>query len=336
MAAVGRGFRIFEAAGYTGSNLLAGECFYRAENYERAVRNWEEGGATQKSEYNRAKVLLLGYPDGLEYLEKAGEADRIITEWERAGKPRDRRWLKYVAPALEAKHQYEQAFVVYVWLDELVKVKACFEAASQGTPKFKLFTVLFQYFYRKKHFADAIESVEKYLPTVVSSEHQKAGLKFDVVYEIACSELTPDDLTKGYSKRHEKFIKEQVLSSSDWQHYLLMQQLGVALEKIGSIIETLEFYEQFVAHSEEHLCQFARQRWIATKKRQEDYARKQKQFDKASKTHSEMLKKPGIGQFSSKQSPLNRHYLQKSVQPLQFLNQQLSRLHQNHQLPQNW
>jgi len=176
-------------------------------------------------------------------------------------------------------------------LDELVKVKACFEAASQGTPKFKLFTVLFQYFYRKKHFADAIEAVEKYLPTVVSSEHQKAGLKFDVVYEIACSELTPNDLTKGYRKRYEKFIKEQILSSSDWQHYLLMQQLGVALEKIGSIIETLEFYEQFVAHSEEHLRQFARERWIATKKWQEDYARKQKQFDKASKTHSEMLKK---------------------------------------------
>ncbi|MBD1804258.1 hypothetical protein H6F98_02055 [Microcoleus sp. FACHB-SPT15] len=280
-----------ESAGYTGSNLLAGECFYRAKNYERAVRNWEEGGATQKSEYNQAKVLLLGYPDGLEYLEKAGEADRIITEWERAVKPRDRRWLKYVAPSLEAKHQYEQAFVVYVWLDELVKLKACFETASQGTPKFKLFTVLFQYFYRKKHFADAIEAVERYLPNVVGSEHQKAGLKFDVVYEIACSELTPDDLTKGYRKRYERFIKEQILSSSEWQDYLSIQQLGVALEKIGSIVETLEFYEQFVGHSEEHLRQFARERWIATKKRQEDYARKQKQFDKASKTHSEMLKK---------------------------------------------
>ena len=279
-----------DSAGYSGCNHLAGECFYRAENYEQAMRSWEAADATHKPEYNRAKARVLGMPEGLEYLAKAGEHDTIIAKWEQAGKPRDRQWLQYVAPALETKHQYQQAFVVYIWLDELVKVKECFEAASRGAPPIKLLTVLLQYFYRKKHSGDAIEVIEKYLP-LIGSERKKNELNFDIVYEMACSELRLEDITKEERKRYDKFFKEQVLSTSDWQQYLLMPQVGIALEKFGSIVETLEFYEPFVSHPDPELCQFARKRWIATKKKQEDYARKQKQIEKASRSRSEMLKK---------------------------------------------
>jgi hypothetical protein len=174
--------------------------------------------------------------------------------------------LQYVAPALEAKQQPQQAFVVYIWLDELVKVKECFEKASQGTPQIKLLTVLLQYFYRHKHWNDALDAIETYLPVVIGSQRQKVALKFDVVYELACSELKPEDITKDYRKRYEKFIKDQILSTPDWNQYLLMPQVGIALEKIGSLIDTLAFYEQFVAHADRELSQFARERWIATKK----------------------------------------------------------------------
>jgi tetratricopeptide (TPR) repeat protein len=272
-------------------NRRAAECFYRAENYEEAVRIWEECDITQNPEYNRAKARLLGVPEGLEYLAQAGEHDSIIAEWEKAGKPRILHWLPYVAPALEIKQQYQQAFVVYIWMDELGKVKECFEKASQGVPKIKLLTVLLQYLYRKKHWSDAIEAIDNYLPKVIGSERQKADLKFDFVYEIAGSELTPNEITKEHRKLYNKFLKEQVLSTSDWQQSLLMQQVGVALEKIGSLVETLEFYEQFVSHPNSEFRQFAQQRWIATKKKQEEYARTHGQMDKAAKSHSELVKK---------------------------------------------
>ncbi|GAB4198401.1 MAG: hypothetical protein Fur006_48100 [Coleofasciculaceae cyanobacterium] len=272
-------------------NQLAADCFYRAENYEKAVRVWENGDATQKPEYNLAKARLLGIPSGLEYLAQAEEQDSIIAEWEKAGKPRTLHWLPYVAPALEAKQQYQQAFVVYIWLDELAKVKECFDKASQGTPSIKRITVLLQYFYRKKHWPDAIEAIEKYLPNVVGSERQKSDLKFDFVYEIANSDLMPDDITKEHRKLYEKFLKEHILSTSDWQQYLLMQQVGVALEKIGSLVETLEFYEQFIDRPDSGIRQFARERWIATKRKQEEYARTHGQLEKATKSHSELLKK---------------------------------------------
>jgi hypothetical protein len=278
-------------SGYNEFDQLVGECFYHAENYQLAIHYWDASGATQKPEYNRAKAMLLGIPEGLEYLAQAGEHDSITLLWEQAGRPRDRSWLQYVAPALEANQQYQQAFVVYIWLDELVKVKECFELASQEAPQIKLLTVLLQYFYRKKHWSDAIEAIERYLPNVIGSERQKTALKCEVVYEIAGSELMPEDITKEERKRYKKLIKEQVLSTQDWNQYLLMQQVGVALEKIGSLVETLEFYEQFVSYPDSQLSQFARERWIATKKKQEEHARNQGQIDKASKSQTELLKK---------------------------------------------
>jgi hypothetical protein len=279
-----------EIAGYTESQL-AGQCFYRAENYEQVVRYGEASSAIQKPEYNRAKAMLLGIPESLEYLAQAGDHDSITLLWEQAGRPRDRAWLQYVAPALEAKQQHQQAFVVYIWLDEFVKVKECFEIASQGTPQIKLLTVLLQYFYRNKYWSNAIETLENYLPVVIGSERQKVALKCEFVYEIACSEIIPEGLLKEDRKRCKKFIKEQVLSTSDWNQHLLMQQVGVALEKIGSFVEALEFYEQFISYPDLQISHFARERWIATKKKQEEYAANQGQLDKASKTQAELLKK---------------------------------------------
>ncbi|MGB5961709.1 MAG: hypothetical protein WBG73_13665 [Coleofasciculaceae cyanobacterium] len=270
-------------------NQLAAKCFYRAKNYEQAVHNWEAANVTQTPEYNLAKAQLLPIPDALQYLAQAGDYDNIITKWEQAGKPREQNWIQYIAPVLEAKQQYQQAFVVYIWLDELTKVKQCFEIASQGAPSIKLFAVLLQYFYRHKYWQDVIEVLET-LPIVVGSERQKASLKFDLIYEIACSELKPENLSKGYRQRYEQFIKQQVLAT-DWSQHLLMQQVGTALEKIGSLVETLEFYEEFVVNSDPELSQFARERWLATKQKQEEYYRNLGQNEKASKSHSELQKK---------------------------------------------
>ena len=272
-------------------NQLAAKCFYRAKNYGQAVHNWEAENATQTPEYSQAKAKLLPITDSLEYLAEAGEHNNIIAEWEQAGKPRERRWIQHIAPALEAKQQYQQAFVVYIWLDELAKVKECFEIASQGTPSIKLLAVLLQYFYRNQYWLDAIETLLTYLPVVVGSERQKASLKFDMIYELACSKLKPEDLNKESRKHYEQFIKQQVLSTSEWNKHLLMQQVGITLEKIDSLIETLEFYEQFFSDSDSEISQFAKERWIATKKKQEEYYRSLGQNEKASKSHSELLRK---------------------------------------------
>ncbi len=266
---------------------LAGACFYRAHSYEGAVQCWEQCDVYRR-EYYLAKAATLGKPDGLPYLEKAGEHEGIISEWKEAGKPRAPEWLKYVALAFEVKNDYQNAFVVYIWLDNSIKVKYCFEKASLGVPEIKLLKVFLQYSIRKQHWDDAIGTINKYLTTVTGSEAEQQ-LKFDVVYELALAQ--PGEMIKEARESYEKFIKEQVLSNSEWRSHLLIEQVGVALEKIGSLVETLRFYEGFVDRSHPNIRKFARARWLATKLRQADYLREQGLFDKADKSQLEVTEK---------------------------------------------
>ncbi|MBE9127751.1 hypothetical protein IQ258_16690, partial [Coleofasciculus sp. LEGE 07081] len=286
----GEGLAALEFAEPSRFYKLAGDCFYRAQNYEQAIYYWEAGDAMQTPEYFWAKALGVGMPEGLEYLAQAGECDRIIAEWQQAGKPRDRQWLTYVAFALETKKHYQQAFVIYVWLDELVKVKACFDAASLNRPPIKLLKVLFQYLFRRKYWSEAIDAIETYLPIVTGSESRKLDLNFDIIYEISGSDLSPHDLNNQQRQYYVEFIKTQILATPDWYQDLLIQQVGIALEKVGAVTETLSFYEQFVNCIDPELRQFARERWIATQKKQEQYARNQNNLDKARKIYSELLK----------------------------------------------
>lgn len=282
---------VLEAVGLFGDNEMlnrAGACFYRAREYKSAVRCWENYGTTRKRDYYLAKAEVLAFPDCLEYLEKAGEHDRIITEWEKAGKPVTTQALKYVGAALESKQKYLLAFQVYIRLNNLAKVQECFECLTQEK-QLEALEILLQYLIRKNHWSEFIETIEKHYFRESSINGNKSYLKFDVVYEIAHSQLKPEDIQPDY-QRYEKFIKEQVLSSDDWHKYLLMEQVGVALEKMGALVETLRFYEQFVSHSNPDIRRFTRERWIATKKKQVDYFIIQNQSDKEAKSRSELAR----------------------------------------------
>jgi len=278
-------------ANYPELKVQAGTCFYRAENYDQAIQYWDESDATQTPEYHQAKALTVEMPRGLAHLAQAGKADQIIREWRQAGKPRDRQWLCYVAPALEMKHEYQQACVVYVGVDDLAKVKDCFRLASQDGIRIKLLRLLFRYFFRYQYWQDALEFIDMDWSTVIGSTEEKAVLNFDIVYELAGSELTPQSLSKDQRQDYERFMKQRVLANSDWQDYLFMPQVGIALEKLGLLVETLAFYEQFFNEPNLKQRQFARTRWIATKKKQVEYVTNQGKLRKAAKFQSNLIKK---------------------------------------------
>jgi tetratricopeptide (TPR) repeat protein len=287
-----------ESAGYSGILDTAGTCFYRGESYANAVRCWESGGVTQTRQYNKAKAAVLGMPAGLEYLARVEQLDdrarseRLISEWQQAGKPRTPEWLNYVAPTLEALNQYSNAFITYTWLDRPDKVKAYFEKANGETQplRIKPLRILLRYYLQHQHWEEAIAAMKTYLPTLTSDRAEQVGLKFDVVYELACSQLTPAVLTKELQQSYENFLKTHILNDSNWQHYLSMPQLGIALEKVGSLIEALTFYENFVGDRDSECYQFARERWLATKTKQCNDANKQGKIEQSAKIRLEIVK----------------------------------------------
>jgi hypothetical protein len=220
---------------YSGMLPLAGDCFYRAKNLKRAVDCWQISGQTDKREYGLAKAELLGIPEGLPYLEKAKADQQIISAWENAAKPATQQWLKfidYIGRALQRQHRYKD------WAEHLIQVK---------------------------RWKEVILAIEK------CSKAEKNGLKVDLVRQMARSNLAPEqlrDIRSSYT-----ILMDQVLTIPNLKQQLSVAEIGIALEKIGELVPTLRFYERFINNQRNpHLCQWTRQRWIATKLKQQEYA----------------------------------------------------------------
>jgi hypothetical protein len=224
-----------DEAKYSGMLPLAGDCFYRAKNLKRAVDCWQISGQTDKREYDLAKAELLGIPEGLPYLEKAKADHKIISEWENAGKPGTQQWLKfidYIGRALQRQYRYKD------WAEYLIQVK---------------------------RWKEVILAIEK------CSNVDKNQLNIKLVRQMARSNIVPEqlrDLRSSYT-----ILMDQVLKIPHVKQQLSVAEIGITLEKIGELVPTLRFYERFIHNQcNPHLCQWTRQRWIATKLKQQEYA----------------------------------------------------------------
>lgn len=286
-----------ELSGYRGVPDLAGLCFYRAANYRRAIACWEGCGATQRREYFLAQVNILGLPAGLEWLRKAAGDEGILDAWEKAGglaSATDRRWLEYMGPALQRKKRFRDAFQVYMKLGDTGKLRESFAQASELLSPSDLWVdlvSLVHYLTQQGFWAEVLDVLDKYLPKVVGRDVEKASLQCEIVRELAYSDLKPESLTRDQRQRYQNLVKE-VESAQDWQQRLSPKELGAAMERIGLLlVDILRFYEQFVSNPDLEIQQFARERWIVTKRKHEDYFKRQGQDNRARETSRELANK---------------------------------------------
>jgi hypothetical protein len=109
-----------------------------------------------------------------------------------------------------------------------------------------------------------------------------------------------------------------------------MQQLGIALEKISFLADTLNFYEKYINLPE--LSQFARDRWLVSKQKQINYYESSLQIEKA-KTNRQQLQSQAFNWnialdslYLSPPSPYQKHF------PITFVSFNITGLPDNIQL----
>ncbi|MGD2183404.1 hypothetical protein [Lusitaniella coriacea] len=269
---LGKIFYNLAIAQYQGMGERAGRCFYQGKIYDRAVHCWEQFKKTNSVEYHLAKAHLLGLPTGLNHLLEAKQYDFILNRWKQENRPRDPQWLQAIASALEAKNQSLKALMVYSRLNQSSKVQACFQQASQQGFTVKAIKRLLQHYLKHQQWRDAIAALDKYLSVLLNPEAEKLGLKYWLVYELSHSTLTPETLTIDQRQRLTHFLKTQILPTP-WAKHLFLSHVGIALEKVGTFGETLQFYAKYFQNNA--VSSFVRDRWLATKLRQAQTTRQQ-------------------------------------------------------------
>jgi hypothetical protein len=272
------------------TDKYAAECFYRGKDYLKAIECWKKvyrdrPDRSIQTKYYLAKARVVGFPERLEYLAKAQAHKSIVLLWLKAGKPQEKSWLKYLAPALEATQYLKQALIVYGWLDNVKKVQTCWQLLNQELRTPLLFKKILRYYISHQYWQEAIST----LTTYFTPEIAHTSLKYNFVDWLCQSQLSPEQLDKKQQQLYLAFLEQQILNNSHWQQNLIPEQLGITLEKIGSFIYTLIFYEQYLNSDDWQLCQFARQRWLVTKQKQIDYLLNSNQTEKAQQVQQTLL-----------------------------------------------
>ncbi|MCW6037924.1 hypothetical protein K4A83_16820 [Spirulina subsalsa FACHB-351] len=270
-----------------GMCALAGDCFYRAKNYEQAIHCWDRIDQTATLDYQLAKAAIVGLPESLEYWAHAQQFGHILTAWHGENQPRTPDWLTYVGPALESSQLWLEALLVYAELGNRDKVGFCLEQAiAAGEHKVALQSVLSDEI-EHHQWEEAIALLEKYpLPG-----EEQVALTGWFAQQLAYSELTPNQLSKDLQRQYQKMLKDYILLHPDWSLWLSVPQLGVTLERVGIVNDILDYYDRYIHHEEEDIADFARHRWLVNKKTQEEDFSQQGQVKKALKSRADLQRK---------------------------------------------
>ncbi len=273
----------------TNNYAVSAQCLILSRDYDQALFYWEKLSYPEQAKnkkylrrYYLVKAKLTQLPQSLEYLAKAEKYFLIINLWLNNGKKVEHSWLKYIAIAYEATNHFEQAFIVYCHLDDPVKVRECWEQIKPVFRQAKYLKKILSYYLDKKHWHQAIAFAEKY------QEIKRVSYIF--LYTLGQSQLIPDNLTKSEKQRYQKFIQHHILDDSRWQKYFNPQYLGIVLEKIGSFVDILTFYQQYIKCSNSELGEFSRHRWLATKYQQISYLQETNQITKVKKAQQELTR----------------------------------------------
>lgn len=276
----------FLAINYQDTKPIIAQCLYFGQNYHQAVLYWEaldeEVTQTNKPKYYYfAQAKLIGFPQGLSYLYQGKQYQTIIHLWLKFNKKLDTAWLEYVSLSLMAIKQYNHALTIYCQLNNLEAVKQCWLKVKQNKPTLQQYKQLTKYYLQHQHWNNAI--------IFAATELKTLQLKSYFIYCLANSKLKPDTLKKIQRQKYQKFIEQNFFNNSQWQKYLTPEYIGIALEKIGSLITTLNFYEQYINSADQLLQKFSRDRYIVTKQKQIEYFRSQAQITKVKKNQKQLI-----------------------------------------------
>jgi hypothetical protein len=266
-------------SGFLDSTKSAGDAFFRATNFYKAVECWESAAETTGQDYFLAKAAVVGFPENLLWLERARDPERIIEEWERSGPDPSKlqsRSLRIIARALEERNRDLEAFHLFRTIRDTERMLECLRKAEPGARDadvFEALKVLTLHLIEAGEWPAIAETIGRYWPRFDKpADPSRDQLALLLAREVGQSNLTPDMLAEP-----TKDVLARVLGETsnvpEWRRDIRFQELASAFERVGHLISALRFYEQFFDDLQPSVRSLARERWLTVKLRQAEGAR---------------------------------------------------------------
>lgn len=252
-----------------------GEIAYAAHEYKSALAQWDTlpGRAYDRRSYNTAKAFVTDYPEKIHWLALNEAHDEVLRLVEERGVPEAEYHQEiYLAYKTMGDRQGLLGFLPFVRSEELLQ-DAIRTFDRPGGEKLVQIAInqLVSTWARSGHWSRAIQFVTE---NRLAQRHQKE-VKAQLVYEAAISESLPNE-TIAQRKEVEAWL-QQVLVDMQEGDLVPLQTAGAAIERGGSILDSLRFYESVWRRKDNRAkspsdIRFAQERWVKSKQRQADYS----------------------------------------------------------------
>lgn len=260
--------------------------YYRAEEFEKAIKYWDQSNEPKTVEYKRASALIKGYPDCLEDLGKLELNSDIRGAYEQHHEvPLNLGQSSAVVKAYLANRDVVKAYeVAWEYSDSEAIARAALAAIDENKPlaaeammraciirlvEEERWEVLASFASTSK-FSPTREWTKKKYEHIVSSI--LPSLEVEFIRSLARSEAL-SAAQMEVQRRVSDFLKRCIpTSGSKWTKEVDFREVGAAFERNGRFIDALKFYESMrdIVDTEEERSAL-RLRWIVTKQRQLDH-----------------------------------------------------------------
>lgn len=267
---------------------------YAAEQYDEAVRLWEQGGIDRPHEYNLAKAHITPFPGNLHWLSQAKQHDEVIAQYREHGPVAatdDKAVRAVMRAAFEVKDWVLAARMLALRPDSKELSKLLKSVRDEKDPEVlgPALAAAARFVVRNRYW-DAVPRVvdegdfsripdidPKDFETQKTNPSTKAAVMKAVVEELALSE----DLASENSERkapvtnflHQHFIAGGEATAETYG--ISPRILGAAIERSGKIIDALQYYGTLQRRSASpELRRFAAERLVCNLERYAEYFRK--------------------------------------------------------------
>ncbi|HMT19927.1 MAG TPA: hypothetical protein PKE20_01555, partial [Promineifilum sp.] len=251
-----------------------GEIAYAAHDYKSALAHWDtiSGRSYDRRSYNTAKASVTDYPEQIHWLALNEAHDEVLRLVEERGIPAEYHQEIYLAYKTTGDNQGLLGFLPSVHNEELLQdVIRTFDRPGGDKLVQTAINQLVSIWAQSGYWSRAIQFVTE---NRLAQRYRKE-VEARLVYEAAISESLPNE-TVAQRKEVETWL-QQVLVDIQEGDLVPLQTAGAAIERGGSILDSLRFYESVWRRKDKRArsasdTRFAQERWVKSKQRQADYS----------------------------------------------------------------
>jgi len=250
---------------------------YNAEEYDHALRIWESIADRPKADddkYIKALLSVKGLEPTLERIYGGHHYEKIVETWESHSESEISQTTAYYIATAYFECKKTEELLLFLKNYPVESIMERLREWSIKNNRKNVIKDIYPYLLNEKINSNKWEESISLVRDFNDEPSFQNKLIIKLIYEFARNE-DAQNLSINEKEKMAKFLRDKLLSSTNWLDVLSFKVAGASIERANRIIDAFEFYEKVwktkTIKADKDELEYAQKRWLVCKKRMHDY-----------------------------------------------------------------